>query len=382
MLVARSSLFSRAMSSVPGLAFPLKNLEIRLKERPTEYPTNKTFEFVNADVSGNIKDGEVIVRNIYLSLDPAMRGWMNDRKSYIPPVALGDVMRGGCVGEVVVSQNPKFPAGSMVVGMTGWQRYAVSDGKNLSHVVPGVPLPSLLGVVGMTGLTAYFGLLDIGQPKEGETVLVSAAAGAVGSIVGQIAKLKGCKVVGIAGSDEKCEFIKKEYGFDAAINYKSNEGSMRKAIRIACPNGVDIFFDNVGGETLDAALANINVGARIPLCGAISQYNTAGAWAGPANYHFLLTQRARMEGFIVFDFAKRYKPALTDLAGWFLSGKIKAHEDVVDGLENAPAALLKLFQGTNRGKLLVRIAPESLSAAPNAAGAANAAGSEASKAKL
>ncbi len=337
-----------------------KHLEIRLASRPTGLPGPENFTLSQAAIPVAEKDGEVVVRNILLSLDPAMRGWMSpNKRSYIPPVEIGAVMRGGCVGEVVSSKNSKFAPGSVVVGMTGWTEFfKSSDGLGLSNATPGVPLDALLGPIGMTGLTAYFGLLDVCQPKETDTLLVSGAAGAVGSLVGQIARIKGLKnVVGIAGSDAKCEQLTRDFGYTAAINYKTvgGSGGLAKAIRQACPKGVDLVFENVGGESLDAALANINVGAKIALCGAISQYNATGPVPGPSNYLALIGQRARIQGFVVFDFAPKYKQALTDLTTWLKEGKLKYNVDIVNGLENAPTALLRLFDGSNTGKLLVRI---------------------------
>lgn len=334
-----------------------ENLQIRLAARPEGLPKNSDFETTREamPVPG---DGQVLVRVVYLSLDPAMRGWMTDRKSYIEPVQLGDVMRGLVVGEVVESKNDAFAPGDRVSGALGWQQYAVAEAKDLQKLPPGPPYPLFLGPLGMTGLTAYFGLLDIGQPKEGETVLISGGAGAVGSVVGQLAKIHGCRAVGLAGSDDKCAWMTDELGFDAAINYKTAE--LDVAIQAACPNGVDVYFDNVGGEILDLALRFINQGARIPICGAISQYNATEPVPGPANYLSLLVNRARMEGFIVFDFRRRYGEALEALGRWVAEGKIQARYDVVEGLENAPTALNRLFDGSNTGKLMVQIGPEQL----------------------
>ncbi len=332
------------------------NLQILLAARPVGLPQPSDFEVVRGEVR-QPDSGEVLVRCIYLSLDPAMRGWMNDRKSYIPPVQIGEVMRGLVVGEVVASEAEGFTAGDLVSGALGWQQYATVKAADLTPLPPGTPLRVALGPVGMTGLTAYFGLLDVGEPKEGETVLVSAAAGAVGSIVGQIAKIKGCRVVGLAGTDDKCRWLTEDLGFDAAINYKTAD--LDEEIRKACPQGIDIYFDNVGGEILDTALKYIRRGARVVICGAISQYNATEAVPGPANYLALLVQRARMEGFIVFDYQPRYSEAVAALARWVAEGKIAFREDVIEGLENAPAALLRLFDGRNTGKLMVRVGPES-----------------------
>ncbi|MCG8459435.1 MAG: NADP-dependent oxidoreductase [Holophagales bacterium] len=333
------------------------NLQIRLASRPEGRPGDENFEITHEPVPAP-EEGQVLVRNLYLSLDPAMRGWMSDRKSYIEPIGIGDVMRGLTVGEVIASKAEGFEPGNRVSGSLGWQEYACVAAEELHTLPRGLPLPLFLGPLGMTGLTAYFGLLDIGQPKEGETVVVSAAAGAVGSMVGQIAKIHGCRTVGIAGGAEKCSWLLDEYGFDEAVDYKAD--NMAEALGKACPNGIDIYFDNVGGEILDAALRYLNRGGRIPLCGAISQYNATEPVPGPYNYLSLLINRGRMEGFIVFDFRKRYGEALEKLGQWVQEGKIHARYDVVDGLENAPRALLKLFDGENTGKLMVKIAEESV----------------------
>jgi NADPH-dependent curcumin reductase CurA len=297
----------------------------------------------------------VLVRVLYLSLDPAMRGWMNAGKSYVAPVGLGDVMRAGGVGRVVTSNDPTLAAGDLVVGITGIQDYVVSKAAGLRKIDPQVaPPPRYLGALGMTGLTAYFGLLDIGQPKEGETVVVSAAAGAVGAVVGQIAKIKGCRVIGIAGGAAKCSYIVDELGFDAAVDYKNED--VRKALARHCPKGIDIYFDNVGGEILETALSMLARRARIIICGAISQYNSTTGMVGPRNYMSLLVNHALMEGFVVFDYADRYPEGMKALAGWTIEGKLKAREDVVDGLETFPETLLKLFRGENFGKLVIKVA--------------------------
>jgi NADPH-dependent curcumin reductase CurA len=300
--------------------------------------------------------GEARVRNLYLSLDPAMRGWMSDAPSYLPPVAIGEVMRGGCVGRVEKSSDPELPEGAMVAGIFGWQDYAIarSDGPNRPSRIPdGVPPTLALGALGMTALTAYWGLAEIGKPQAGETVVVSAAAGATGSVVGQIAKIRGCRVVGIAGGAEKCAWIVDELGFDAAIDYHSEKVAAR--LREHCPDGIDVYWDNVGGEILEAALANLAMHARVVICGAISQYN-ATTFNGPRNYMNLLVKRSRMEGFLVFDYAKRNGEALAELVPWVMDGRLRHREDVREGLEIAPAALVDLFEGKNSGKLLVHIA--------------------------
>ena len=312
------------------------------------------FEFITVP-AGEPGAGEVLVRVLYLSLDPAMRGWMNAGKSYVAPVGLGEVMRAGGVGRVVTSNDPTLAAGDLVVGITGIQDYVVSKAAGLRKIDPQVaPLPRYLGALGMTGLTAYFGLLDIGQPKEGETVVVSAAAGAVGAVVGQIAKIKGCRVVGIAGGAAKCSYIVDELGFDAAVDYKNED--VRKALARHCPKGIDIYFDNVGGEILETALSMLARRARVIICGAISQYNSTTGMVGPRNYMSLLVNHALMEGFVVFDYADRCPEGMKALAGWTIKGKLKAREDVVDGLETFPETLLKLFRGENFGKLVIKVA--------------------------
>ena len=332
---------------------PDTNLQIRLAARPKGLPQESDFQLVEEPVP-QPGDGQVLVRNILLSLDPAMRGWMNDVRSYVPPIGIGEVMRGLTVGKVVESHLPGFAAGDLVSGIFGWQRYAVARARDLTRIPPGIDPTVALGPLGMTGLTAYFGLLDVGQLRADETVLVSGAAGAVGSIVGQIAKIKDCRVVGIAGTDEKCRWLTEELCYDAAINYKTAK-DLSDEIRRACPKGVNVYFDNVGGEILDTALRNLALHARVVICGAISQYNATEPPKGPANYLALLVQRARMEGFVVMDFQARYAEAQRQLAGWLAEGKLHYREDVVDGLENAPKALLRLFDGSNTGKLMVRI---------------------------
>jgi NADPH-dependent curcumin reductase CurA len=332
----------------------LVNHQFRLAARPVGMPKRTDWNYTEEPVR-DPADGEFVAKVLYVSLDPAMRGWMNDGKSYIKPVGIGEVMRAGGVGRVVATKNPKFAVGDHVYGTTGIQEYCVSDGTGFSKVDPKVaPLPVYLGVLGMTGMTAYFGLLDVGQPKPGDTVVVSGAAGATGSVAGQIAKIKGCRVVGIAGGPEKCQYLTKDLGFDAAIDYKSAD--LAKALRQHCPKGIDVYFDNVGGETLDAVLAQINLGARIAICGAISQYNNTTPIKGPSNYLSLLVNRATMRGFIVFDFAGRYAEAGRDLAGWLAAGKLKSREDVVEGLQTFPDTLLKLFRGENNGKLMIKVA--------------------------
>jgi NADPH-dependent curcumin reductase CurA len=332
----------------------LENRQFRLISRPVGMVKRSDFEFITVP-AGEPGAGEVLVRVLYLSLDPAMRGWMNAGKSYVAPVGLGEVMRAGGVGRVVTSNDPTLAAGDLVVGITGIQDYVVSKAAGLRKIDPQVaPLPRYLGALGMTGLTAYFGLLDIGQPKEGETVVVSAAAGAVGAVVGQIAKIKGCRVVGIAGGAAKCSYIVDELGFDAAVDYKNED--VRKALARHCPKGIDIYFDNVGGEILETALSMLARRARVIICGAISQYNSTTGMVGPRNYMSLLVNHALMEGFVVFDYADRCPEGMKALAGWTIKGKLKAREDVVDGLETFPETLLKLFRGENFGKLVIKVA--------------------------
>lgn len=315
-------------------------------------PDESTWKLVETEIP-EVAEGQVLIRNEYISLDPAMRGWMNETKSYIPPIALGDVMRAGSVGKVVASKHPKFEVGQYYSGWGGVQQYSLSDGQRWFQVFPEMaPLPTFIGTLGMPGMTAYFGFLEVGQPKEGETVLVSGAAGAVGSIVGQIAKIKGCRAVGIAGGPEKCQYLIDELGFDAAIDYKNE--NVRKSIRKHCPDGVDVYFDNVGGDILDAALANITRGARIPICGAISQYNNRQI-QGPVNYLSLLINRARMEGFIVMDYAKDYTKAAMEMGQWMAQGKLKSKEDIYEGIENFRETFLRLFSGEKLGKLVLKV---------------------------
>jgi hypothetical protein len=333
------------------------NRQVRLAARPDGLPKPSDWDHTEEPV-GELGDGEVHVRVKYLSLDPAMRGWMNAGRSYVPPVGIGEVMRAGGCGEVVASRHPGFTPGDHVTGVTGIQEQAVLPGDGLIKVDPDLaPLPVYLGALGMPGMTAYFGLLEIGKPKEGETVVVSGAAGAVGSVVGQIAKIKGCRAVGIAGGEEKCRHVVEELGFDAAIDYKSE--NVHQALRRECPDGIDVYFDNVGGEILDAALACLARGARIPLCGAISQYNATGGMRGPANYMSLLVNRATMTGFLVFDFADRYAEAAEEMAGWMREGRLKSFEDVASGgVEKFPETLLRLFRGENLGKLVLEVSPD------------------------
>jgi len=329
------------------------NKQWRLKARPIGEPSADTWDYTESEIPA-IKEGQLLIKIEYISLDPAMRGWLNDAKSYIEPVQIGDVMRAGTVGKVVESKLDGFVAGDYVCGHNGVQSYAVSDGNGLYKVDPNLaPLPYYLGVLGMPGMTGYFGLLKTGQPKAGETVVVSGAAGAVGGLVGQIAKIKGCRVVGIAGGPEKCKFLVDELGFDAAVDYKNE--NVKKALKEACPKGVDVYFDNVGGDILDDVLTQINLHARIVICGAISQYNNTTAVKGPSNYLALLVNRARMEGIVVFDNIKEYPVAMKEIAGWIQSGEMTVKDHVVEGIETFPDTLMMLFKGKNFGKLVLKV---------------------------
>ena len=329
------------------------NRQFRLAARPVGLPKGSDWSLVEEPVR-EPGEGEFLIRIEYISLDPAMRGWMNEGKSYVPPVAIGEVMRAGGAGEVVASNHPGFPVGSKVSGLFGVQQYAMSNGKGVQRVDTALaPLPTYLGVLGMTGMTAYFGLLDVGAAKAGDTVVVSGAAGAVGMVVGQVAKILGCRVVGIAGGAEKCRFLIDELGFDAAIDYKSED--LRKALREHCPQGIDVYFDNVGGEILDLALAQLAMHARVVVCGAISQYNATDGVKGPANYLSLLVNRARMQGMVVFDYAARYGEAAREMGAWLADGRLKSREDIVEGFDTFPDALLRLFRGENTGKLLLKV---------------------------
>lgn len=332
----------------------MSNTQVKLAKRPIGVPTDDVWSVEQHEIP-TPGDGEFLIKIEYISLDPAMRGWINDVRSYIPPVKIGAVMRAGTIGYVMESNNPKFQKGDCVVGTAGVQAYAVTDGKGYYKVEPrGLPLETFLGTLGMPGFTAYFGLLNVCTPKEGETILVSGAAGAVGSVVGQMAKILGCRAVGIAGGAEKCKYLVEELGYDGAIDYKND--NVRDGIKEHCPNGVDIYFDNVGGEILNTALTKINMNARIAICGAISQYNNTEAGQGPSNYLSLLVNRAKMEGFIVFDYAKDYGKAAQQLGQWMLEGKLKSKEYVVEGIENFPTTFLRLFSGEKLGKLVIKVA--------------------------
>jgi|JI10StandDraft_1071094.scaffolds.fasta_scaffold04221_5 NADPH-dependent curcumin reductase CurA len=341
------------------------NRQFRLASRPRGAATRENFSFHAEPVAQPAEDG-VLVKNLMLSLDPAMRGWMNEGRSYIPPVGIGEVMRAGGVGRVVASRNAAFAVGDVVHGTLGVQDYALVPGdevkrSGLVKIDLGVGTPGQwLNVLGMPGMTGYFGLLDVGLAQAGDTVVVSGAAGAVGQTVGQLAKIKGCRAIGIAGGPAKCEWVVKELGFDACIDYKAGPGAVREGLKEHAPKGVDVYFDNVGGEILDTVMAKLARKARIVICGAISQYNNANSApaAGPRNYLSLLVNRARMEGMVVFDYADRYPVAIAEMAGYLKDGRMKSREDIVPGLENFPEALGKLFSGENFGKLVLEVAQD------------------------
>jgi NADPH-dependent curcumin reductase CurA len=333
-----------------------KNRRFLLKARPSGRIKTSDFELVEGAVP-SAGPNEAVARVLYLSLDPTNRIWMTDVEQYMPPVALGEVMRGAGIAKIVESKNPAYPVGDLVTGLVGWQDYAVSDGTGLNAWTPlpkdlQVPPTMMLGALGITGITAYFGLLEVGRPETGETVVVSAAAGATGSVVGQIAKIKGCRVVGIAGSKSKCDWIVDDLGFDAAVNYK--DADWKEQLSKACPNGIDVDFENVGGEIMETVLAHMNLNGRVALCGMISGYNTGEPMRGP--YDTILMKRLRVQGFIVIDFMNRFPEAILQLAGWMMEGKIKHRETIVDGLENAPVAINQLFDGDNIGKLIIKVA--------------------------
>jgi NADPH-dependent curcumin reductase CurA len=336
------------------------NRAVVLAQRPRGLPDDSTWRVEERPIAA-LERGQVLVAVRECSLDPAMRGWLDDRPSYLPPVGIDEVMRAMVVGEVVESQVNSLPVGTWVLGALGVQEYAVASAGALTRIDADLGTPSeYLGVLGTTGLTAYFGLFEHGRPRAGDTVVVSAAAGGVGSIVGQLARLSGARVVGIAGGPEKCAYLTEALGFDASIDYR--EGDVRRALRKACPAGIDVYFDNVGGQILDDALANLAMGARVVICGAISQYNinpdhaAGGQPSGPANYLSLLVRRGTMSGFLVFDYADRYAIARQRLSAWVKSGEIVARQTVVSGgVEDFPATLLALFSGDNWGKLSLRL---------------------------
>ncbi|HVY05273.1 MAG TPA: NADP-dependent oxidoreductase [Burkholderiales bacterium] len=330
----------------------MNNLQIVLASRPQGAVTEGNFRLIESPVPVP-RDGEVLVRNHFLSLDPYMRMRMNDEKSYAPPAAVGEVMVGGTVGEVVESRDPKFKRGDLVGARGGWQLFVAADGASLRRIDPGAaPLSASLGVLGMPGITAWYGLMKIGEPKAGETVVVSAASGAVGSVVGQIAKLQGCRVVGIAGGADKCAYVMDELGFDACIDYKSS--ALENALRTACADGIDVYFENVGGRILDAVLPLLNAFARIPFCGYVSEYD-GGPPHGVVHLRSLLVNRVRLQGFIISEHLDHWPAALRDLSSWFAQGRLRYRETIVDGLENAPAAFIGMLKGKNLGKQLVRL---------------------------
>jgi len=334
----------------------LVNHKFTLASRPVGMPKRTDWTYEEEAVR-ELHEGELLIRVLFISLDPAMRGWMNQSRSYVPPVGIGEVMRALALGQVVASRNPLFAVGKHVSGTFGVQEYFISEGKGLIEVDPRVaPLPTFLNVLGMTGMTAYFGLLETGRPQPGDTVVVSAAAGAVGCVVGQVAKIKGCRSIGIAGGSEKCRYLVASLGFDAAIDYKSED--VAAALRKSCPQGINIYFDNVGGDIHEAALANLARGARVVICGAISQYCNTGPVQGPRNYLSLIVHRATMKGMLVFDYADRYAQAAQEMAGWMAAGKLKSREDIVEGLETFPDTFLKLFKGENLGKLILKVAAD------------------------
>ena len=330
------------------------NKQVIFKKRPVGFPDEHTWSLAAHPIP-ELQEGEILIQQHYISLDPAMRGWLNDSKSYIPPVAIGDVMRAGSIGKVIRSNNhPKFKVGDTLTGWGGVQQYVVTNGDSWYKVDDSkVPMPLFISTLGMPGMTAYFGITEVGKIKEGDVVLVSGAAGAVGSVVGQIAKLKGCTVVGIAGGEEKCDYLVNELGFDAAIDYKSEQ--IYQALKEKCPKGIDVYFDNVGGEILDAALTRLRMHARIVICGAISQYNNKVKVKGPSNYLSLLVNRATMQGMVVMDYAKDYGRAAQEMAGWIMQGKLTSREAIFEGIENFYETFGRLFSGDKQGKLILKV---------------------------
>jgi NADPH-dependent curcumin reductase CurA len=333
------------------------NRQVRLAARPSGLPKHSDWE-ITEEPAPTPGPGQLVAEISHISLDPAMRGWMNAGASYIEPVDIGDVMRAGAVGRVLASEHPEFKPGDHVYGNFGVQEFALSDGKGVVRIDPSLaPAPTYLGTLGLSGLTAYFGLLDVGKLKQGDTVVVSGAAGAVGSVAGQIARIKGARVIGIAGGEAKCSWLVDELGFDAAIDYKSED--VRRALRESAPDGVDVYFDNVGGDILDAVLTRLARGARIVICGAVSQYNATDGVRGPQNYLALLVARASMTGMVIFDYAPRYGEAASQLATWMADGRLISREHVLEGgVHTFPDALLKLFAGENIGKLVLRVASD------------------------
>lgn len=332
----------------------ITNRQYFLASRPTGVPTQDNVPCREVPLA-EPGPGEVTLRNLYISLDPAIRGWMGEDPNYIEPIALGDPVRSSVLGRVISSNSPDFAVGDVAMTLGAWEQYTTVPAEMLNKLdeQAGVPLSLFLGVLGPTGLTAYFGLLDVARPQAGETVLVSAAAGAVGSVAGQIAKIQGCRVVGMAGTDEKCRWLTDDLGFDAAVNYKTC-GDYEAAVRAACPEGVDVYFDNVGGEILDAVLLCLNKYARVAVCGWISTYNVADA-PGPRNLWQLVARSVTLRGFVLFDYLDRFGEGIAQLAEWLMAGKIQYREDIVDGLDNVLPTFLRLFDGSNSGKLVIRI---------------------------
>jgi NADPH-dependent curcumin reductase CurA len=337
-----------------------RNRQILLASRPRGEPTPDNFKLVESEAP-EPGPGQVLLRTIYLSLDPYMRGRMNAGPSYARPVEVGEVMEGRSVCEVVRSNLPDYGPGDLVVAGTGWQEFALSDGKGVQKIDPSLrPISYALGVLGMPGLTAYTGLLEIGRPRPGETLVVAAASGAVGSVVGQIARIKGCRVVGIAGGERKCRYVREELGFDACLDHRQPD--LAERLKAACPAGIDVYFENVGGAVFEAVLPLLNNFARVPVCGLIAHYNATDLPAGPNRVpqlmHGILVKRLTLRGFIVWDFASRLPDFLADMSGWLREGRVKYREDVTDGLENAPRELIGLLEGENFGKKLIRVGPE------------------------
>jgi hypothetical protein len=332
----------------------MTNRQQILAKRPVGLPDQDTWTLTETEVPA-LKEGEVLIENHYASLDPAMRGWINDARSYIPPVQIGEVMRAGTIGKVVdVNKHPKYKVGDVLTGWGGVQEYSVTDGTSYYPVdTKLVPMPTYIGTLGMPGMTAYFGILEVGKIKEGDIVVVSGAAGAVGSVVGQIAKIKGCTVVGIAGGADKCAYVIDELGFDACIDYKNED--VAAGLKTHCPKGMDVYFDNVGGDILDACLGRLRLHARIVICGAISQYNNKENVQGPKNYLSLLVNRATMQGMVVMDYAPKYREAAVQMGTWMMEGKLKSREDIYKGIENFHETFLRLFNGEKKGKLVLKI---------------------------
>ena len=332
----------------------MKNKQIIIKNRPKGFPDSNTWALETATIPA-LEEGEILIEHHYVSLDPAMRGWMNDTKSYIPPIELEHVMRAGAIGKVIENNNnPKFEIGDCVTSWGGVQQFSISNGDGWYKVDEKLaPMPMHLGTLGMPGMTAYFGILEVGKIKEGDIVLVSGAAGAVGSIVGQIAKLKGCTVIGIAGGQEKCDYLKNELGFDEAIDYKNE--NIYSALKKKCPKGIDVFFDNVGGVILDAALSKLRMHAKVVVCGAISQYNNKHKINGPSNYLSLLVTRSSMQGMVVMDYTKDFGTAAKQMGIWLKEGKLKSREDIYEGIENFQETYNRLFSGDKNGKLVLKI---------------------------